>query len=153
MAKPTAPTQLKEWLSGLGLEKYVDLFAAQEIEFSVLPELTDADLQNLSIPLGSRKRLLKAIGQLKQDDSAVISPTRRRVDQPERRQMTVMFCDLVGSTALSRRLDPEDMRGVLRAYQDLVARQVTRFDGHIAGFAGDSVKVYFGFPSASENSA
>src|SRR5580692_2988881 len=155
MAAPTAATNnLKEWLQGLGLEKYADAFAREEIELEVIAELTDTDLQSLGIPMGPRKQILRAIDQLKQaSTSAAAPPLPRNVDEPERRQLTVMFCDLVGSTALSRRLDPEDMRDLIRAYQDLVVEHVARFDGHIASFAGDGVKVYFGFPTALENQA
>jgi class 3 adenylate cyclase len=155
MAAPTAATDnLKEWLQGLGLEKYADAFAREEIELKVIAELTDTDLQSLGIPMGPRKQILRAIDQLKQaSTSAAAPPVPRNVDEPERRQLTVMFCDLVGSTALSRRLDPEDMRDLIRAYQDLVVEHVARFDGHIASFAGDGVKVYFGFPTALENQA
>ncbi len=158
MAELPVPEDMREWLRRLGLERHADLFAQQEIDFDVLPDLTDADLQKLGLPMGARKKLLRAIDGLKQNESrsltgADVRHARRCVDQPERRQLTVMFCDLVGSTALSRRLDPEDMRDVIRAYQGLVARQVTRFEGHVADFLGDGIKVYFGFPSAQENSA
>ena len=155
MAAPTAAiNDLKEWLQGLGLEKYADAFAREEIELEVIAELTDTDLQSLGIPMGPRKQILRAIDQLKQaSTSAAAPPVPRNVEEPERRQLTVMFCDLVGSTALSRRLDPEDMRDLIRAYQDLVVEHVARFDGHIASFAGDGVKVYFGFPTALENQA
>ena len=104
--------------------------------------------------MGPRKQILRAIDQLKQaSTSAAAPPVPRNVEEPERPQLTVMFCDLVGSTALSRQLDPEDMRDLIRAYQDLVVEHVARFDGHIASFAGDGVKVYFGFPTALENQA
>ena len=155
MAAPTAAiNDLKEWLQGLGLEKYADAFAREEIELEVIAELTDTDLQSLGIPMGPRKQILRAIDQLKQaSTSAAAPPVPRNVEEPERRQLTVMFCDLISTTALSRQLDPEDMRDLIRAYQDLVVEHVARFDGHIASFAGDGVKVYFGFPTALENQA
>src|SRR5471030_1646221 len=111
-----------EWLRGLGLEQYGALFRANEIDAEVLPELTEIDLEKLGVPLGHRKRLVKAIAALGATEKAVFAqpapaePSPR--DVAERRQLTVMFCDLVGSTALSARLDPEDMHQVMGAYQD-----------------------------------
>ncbi|HSA80013.1 MAG TPA: adenylate/guanylate cyclase domain-containing protein [Geminicoccaceae bacterium] len=142
------------WLRDLGLERYAPAFRDAEITPAVLPELTEADLKELGLPLGPRKLLLKAIASLpdSQADAPAIPPTRAPGDA-ERRQLTVLFCDLVGSTELSARLDPEDMREVMRAYQDACAGEITRFEGHVAKFLGDGVLAYFGWPQAHEDEA
>ena len=126
----------------------------------VLPALTDADLRELGVAsLGHRKRLLAAIAALAVSDRAEhslrSSPTTHgaRITQAERRQLTVMFVDLVDSTALSSRLDPEDMREVLHAYQNTVAGQIARVEGHVAKLMGDGVLAYFGWPRADEDDA
>src|SRR5712671_6787446 len=107
------------WLRGLGLGQYEALFRASEIDADILPELTEVDLEKLGVPLGHRKRLLRAIsGLAAAETSAAPAATTdaKPQDAAERRQLTVMFCDLVGSTALSARLDPEDLRGIIGAY-------------------------------------
>jgi class 3 adenylate cyclase len=145
------------WLRELGLERYEPVFRDNEIDWEVLPELTDGDLEKLHLPLGSRKKLLKAIAGLSAGTSAVSveAPSSPRPISPEaeRRQLTVMFADLVGSTALAAKLDPEEIREVIRAYQDAVAGAVARFGGHIAKFMGDGVLCYFGWPTAHEAAA
>jgi hypothetical protein len=144
------------WLQGLGLGQYANTFRESEIEADVLPELTEADLEKLGLPLGPRKRILKAIANLGDEDKAPrpTSPVRTPPkDAAERRQLTVMFCDLVGSTALSARLDPEDMRQVIRTYQDACSGVVARYDGFVAKFMGDGILAYFGFPHAHEDDA
>jgi class 3 adenylate cyclase/predicted ATPase len=143
------------WLRGLGLGQYASTFRENEIEADVLPELTEADLEKLGLPLGPRKRILKAIANLgeAQKTSGVESPAPLPADAAERRQLTVMFCDLVGSTALSARLDPEDMRRVIRAYQDACSGVIARYDGFVAKFMGDGILAYFGFPHAHEDDA
>jgi class 3 adenylate cyclase len=143
------------WLRGLGLGQYEGTFRESEIEADVLPELTDADLEKLGLPLGPRKRILKAIANLgeAQKTSGAESVARLPQDLAERRQLTVMFCDLVGSIALSARLDPEDMRQVIRAYQDACSGVVARYDGFVAKFMGDGILAYFGFPHAHEDDA
>src|ERR1700741_3113524 len=103
------------WLRSLGLERFEGVFRENEIDAEVLPDLTEADLEKLEVPLGPRKRILRAISDLKNLGKSAPSPEK---DTAERRQLTVMFCDLVGSTELSGRLDPEDMRQVIRVYQD-----------------------------------
>jgi class 3 adenylate cyclase len=110
--------QIAEWLNKLGMSEYAERFAEERIEIDVLPELTDQDLERLRIPLGHRRRMLRAIRELGTGVSATPQPTTESTPQSsvERRQLTVMFSDLVGSTALSARLDPEDLRGVIGAY-------------------------------------
>ena len=138
------------WLGSLGLDQYDDLFREHEIDADILPELTDRHLRDLGVPLGHRLRMLRAIRQLATEgrpDSAL------RQENPERRQLTVMFCDLVGSTALTAQLDPEDMADLIRAFQRAVAAAVARFDGHVAKWMGDAAMVYFGYPRAHEDDA
>ncbi|UPK38194.1 AAA family ATPase [Bradyrhizobium sp. 186] len=142
---------LEKWLRGLGLQQYIVAFRDNGIDAEVLPELTDADLEKLGVVLGHRKRLLKGIAALVQ--AATIARTPSHVDGAERRQLTVMFCDLVGSTALSARLDPEDMREVIGTYQTCVAELVGQHEGFVAKYMGDGVLVYFGYPQALENDA
>jgi class 3 adenylate cyclase len=149
-ARMSAPDDVAGWLDQLGLPEYAPIFAAQAVDREVLAELSDQDLKDLGIPLGHRKRLLKAIAALAE------APPPARPESPprgaaERRQLTVLFCDLVGSTALSARLDPEDMAAVIRAYQACCADVVRRWDGHVAKYMGDGVLVYFGYPRAHED--
>src|SRR6202163_2245110 len=144
------------WLRGLGLGQYEGAFRENEIESDVLPELTEGDLEKLGLPLGPRKRILKAIANLGGADTASGTASLARPspeDAAERRQLTVMFCDLAGSTALSARLDPEDMRQVIRAYQDVCSGIIARYSGFVAKFMGDGVLAYFGFPRAHEDDA
>jgi class 3 adenylate cyclase/predicted ATPase len=151
------------WLRSLGLAKYEAVFRENEIDADVLPELSEVDLEKLGVPLGHRKRLLKAIAALRNDananapsvDAATASSAQgaRPEDRAERRQVTVMFSDLVGSTALSARMDPEDLREVISAYQKCVAETVQRFGGFVAKYMGDGVLVYFGYPHAHEHDA
>jgi class 3 adenylate cyclase len=138
------------WLRGLGLERFEEAFRADEIDAEVLPALTEADLEKLGIPLGPRKKLLRAIAAL---GSVPPSAPPLSRSEAERRQLTVMFVDLVGSTQLSAGLDPEDMRELIRAYQNAVAGEITRFEGHIAKFMGDGLLAYFGWPTAHEDEA
>ncbi|SEE05561.1 SAM domain (Sterile alpha motif) [Rhizobiales bacterium GAS191] len=144
-----------DWLRGLGLSQYEATFRESEIDADVLPDLTEIDLERLGVPLGHRKRLLKAIASLGAPENMTAAPTtlRPRPDAAERRQLTVMFCDLVGSTVLSARLDPEDMSDLIRAFQGTIARAVARFDGHVAKLMGDGALVYFGYPRAHEDDA
>jgi class 3 adenylate cyclase len=140
-----------QWLQDLGLSNYTALFREQAIDADVLPSLTDADFEKLGLPLGHRKKLLTAIAAL--EAAAPSTTSIRRPLHAERRQLTVMFVDLVGSTSLSTRLDPEDMRETLTAYQNTVAGEIARFDGHLAKFMGDGVLAYFGWPRAHEDEA
>jgi class 3 adenylate cyclase/tetratricopeptide (TPR) repeat protein len=140
-------SDLERWLAGLGLDRYAAVFAEHDIDREALLDLTEQDLKQLGLSIGHRKRLRRAI-------QALPRPARGpEAGDAERRQLTVMFCDLVGSTELAARLDPEDMREVIRAYHDLAARVVGRFDGHIARFLGDGLLIYFGYPRAHENDA
>jgi class 3 adenylate cyclase/tetratricopeptide (TPR) repeat protein len=152
------------WLRSLGLGKYEAVFRENEIDDTVLPNLTGEDLKELGVTaLGHRRRLLDAIAALRSDPSpqgpssdlqtAPAAPTASLVDRAERRQVTVMFSDLVGSTALSTRMDPEDLREVISAYQKCVAETVQRFGGFVAKYMGDGVLVYFGYPQAHEDDA
>src|ERR1700677_3832044 len=152
-----------DWLRSLGLGQYETAFRENEIDGDVLPMLTAEDLKELGVViLGHRRKMLTAITEL--SGSTAVSPTSARpppakspapssMDAAERRQLTVMFCDLVGSTAMSARLDPEDMREVIRAYQDACSGAVARYDGFVAKFMGDGVLAYFGFPRAHEDDA
>ncbi len=144
--------RISDWLEKLGMAEYAKCFAENRIDFSVLPELTDQHLKDLGLPLGDRLKMLRAIREL----SGVVSvsppePTPR--DAAERRQVTVMFTDLVGSTALSARMDPEDLREVISAYQECVAQTLGRFGGFVAKYMGDGVLIYFGYPQAHEDDA
>ncbi len=144
------------WLRSLGLGQYEALFRASEIDADILPELTDADLEKLGVPLGHRKRLLRAISGLTAAKTlaAPAAPAGAKPhDAAERRQLTVMFCDLVGSTALSTRFDPEELREEIRAYQNAVSAVVARYDGFVAKYMGDGVLIYFGYPRAHEDDA
>jgi class 3 adenylate cyclase/predicted ATPase len=145
----------------LGLERYIEAFEANDIDAAVLRTLHADDLKELGVAsLGHRKKLLAAISALALPTSATplagasaqaSAPTARH--EAERRQLTVMFVDLVGSTELSERLDPEDMREVIRGYQNTVAGEIGRFEGHVAKFMGDGVLAYFGWPRAHEDEA
>jgi len=144
------------WLRSLGLGQYEALFRENEIDADILPELTDVDLKELGVPLGHRKRLLRAISGLAAAETLGAPPAStgaRPQDAAERRQLTVMFCDLVGSTALSTRFDPEELREVIRAYQNAVSGIVARYEGFVAKFMGDGVLAYFGYPRAHEDDA
>ena len=151
--------QIADWLREIGLEQYAQRFAENDIDFSILNELTDQDLEKIGIiSLGHRRKSLRAIAALEnpQNDKpslATSSPDTRSADAAERRQVTVMFSDLVGSTALSARMDPEDLREVISAYQKCVAETVQRFGGFVAKYMGDGVLVYFGYPQAHEDDA
>ena len=150
------------WLRSQGFERYEAAFVANAIDSDVLPELTEDDLEKLGIPLGDRKRLMRAIRATLADSheaAATNEPAGRshgaqpRVPAAERRHLTVMICDLVGSTALSARLDPEDMRAVTDAYHAACTRIVSRYDGFLAEFRGDGILAYFGYPHAHEDDA
>jgi class 3 adenylate cyclase len=144
---------IEAWLQGLGLERYVQAFRENEIDAEVLPELSEGDLATLGLPLGPRRKLLKAISLLHQGALPSPAPVSATAREAERRQVAVMFCDLVGSTALSARINPEDLREVIGRYHACVAETVSRFDGFVAKYMGDGVLVYFGYPQAHEDDA
>jgi len=145
---------IADWLRGLSLERYAETFRDNAIELEVLPEVSEADLEKLGVLLGHRKIMLKAIAAFGEPaPQPVAEPTPPRGDAAERRQLAVMFCDLVGSTPLSTRLDPEDLREVIGAYHRCVADTVVRFAGFVAKYMGDGVLIYFGYPEAHENDA
>ncbi|MEO7338874.1 MAG: adenylate/guanylate cyclase domain-containing protein [Caldimonas sp.] len=168
------------WLAGIGLHRYADAFAEQDISMDVLADLDDADLRELGVAtLGDRKRLLKALAAVSAAETPAGSATAASASVPalipaafvagdepgpagaaasrphdaERRQLTVMFCDMVGSTQLSGRLDPEDLQHVIRSFHAAAARAVATYEGHVAQYLGDGVMVYFGFPQAHEDDA
>ncbi len=144
------------WLRALGLEQYEQAFHGNAVDARVLPRLTAEDLKEIGVAaVGHRRLLLEAIAALGEPKPSAISAPSERAARapPERRQLTVMFADLVGSTALASRLDPEEMREVLRAYQDAVTGEVARYEGHVAKLMGDGVLCYFGWPRAHEDEA
>jgi class 3 adenylate cyclase len=154
--------QIADWLEKLGMSEYAQRFAENDIDFEILGELTDQDLEKIGVAsLGHRRKLLRAIANLEGIQrsgsavAAVAAPpiTPQAAEIAERRQVTVMFSDLVGSTALSSRMDPEDLREVISAYQKCVAETVQRFGGFVAKYMGDGVLIYFGYPQAHEDDA
>ena len=147
---------LGDWLRGLGLGQYEDVFRENEIDGSVLGDLTEGDVEKLGVPMGHRKRPLKAIATLAATGTAaqLESPAApASTDAAERRQLTVMFCDLVGSTAMSARLDPEDMRNIIAGYHRCCASRITGCGGFVAKYMGGGVFAYFGYPQAHEHDA
>ncbi|WGD53198.1 adenylate/guanylate cyclase domain-containing protein [Bradyrhizobium sp. CB1650] len=142
--------QIADWLNALGLGQYAQRFAENDIDPSVLRDLTDHDLEKIGVSLGHRRKILRAIAEL--DEIRPRSAPAPRTE-PERRQLTVMFADLVGSTALSTRLDPEDLREIISAYHRCCAEQIEKFGGFVARYMGDGVLAYFGYPRADEDDA
>jgi class 3 adenylate cyclase len=148
-----------DWLRSLGLERYEGAFREHEIDETVLPNLTTEDLKELGVnALGHRRILLDAIAALRGDTQASLPKAPQTVDRSvtdtaERRQLTLMFSDLGGSTELSARMDPEDLREAISAYQKCVAETVQRFGGFVAKYMGDGVLIYFGYPQAHEDDA
>src|ERR1700723_939583 len=152
------------WLRDLGLERYEATFRENDLDAELLPNLTADDLKELGITsLGHRLRLLEAITALRLKDTQADCPVRLPTSQTgnpglseitgERRQLTVMFCDLVGSTALSEKLDPEELRSLLHAYRTLCGEVIARYDGFVARYVGDGILTYFGWPTAHEDDA
>jgi hypothetical protein len=153
------------WLRDLGLERYEQAFQDNEVEARSLPHLTAEDLKEMGVTaIGHGRLLLQAIAELQGSGAAPVKEfsgqiptsvgsTLKRPSEAERRQLTVMFVDLVGSTELSRKLDPEDMRAVIAAYQHACSDVIRRYDGHVAKFMGDGVLAYFGYPRAHEDDA
>ncbi len=149
------------WLRNLGLEEYERAFRENKVDAAVLPKLTAEDLRDLGVAaVGDRRKLLEAIECLRSGSKS--APTASEAfstaaalndTAAERRQVTVMFSDLVGSTALSARMDPEDLRELIASYQKCVAETVQRFGGYVAKYMGDGVLIYFGYPHAHEDDA
>ena len=146
---------IAEWLASLGLEEYAQVFAENAVDLSVVRDLTEQDLKDLGVLLGHRRKLLRAIAQLNGDDTrgAVEAAHPAAQGVAGRRQLTVMFCDLVGSSALATRLDPEDLRAEMGAYHNAIAKVIAQNEGFIARYMGDGVLAYFGFPRAHEDDA
>jgi SAM domain (Sterile alpha motif)/Adenylate and Guanylate cyclase catalytic domain len=151
-----AVQEIAEWLDKLGMSEYAQRFTENRIDLSVLPDLTDQDLEKVGVVLGDRRKMLRAIRELggiapSAPQSVLAEPKPQ--DTAERRQVTVMFSDLVGSTALSARMDPEDLREIISAYQKCVTETVRRFDGFLAKYLGDGVLVplHSGFDSLNLN--
>jgi class 3 adenylate cyclase len=144
--------ELGRWLEELGLGTYAEAFSANGVALDVLADLTEKDLETLGVTLGDRKRLLRAIAALEGPAPAPPQP-RRPIDGAERRQITVMFVDLVDSTPISERLDPEEMRELLQTFHALCSAAVEARGGHIARYMGDGILVYFGYPQAHEDDA
>ena len=150
-------TNIDDWLKDLGLGEYCSVFADHDIDFGVLPDLAETDLEKLGLTLGHRRKLLRAIAAHKPvsapplDLSPRIPATETARHEAERRQVTVMFCDLVGSTELANAVDPEEVGALIRRFQETCADAINRFDGFVAKYMGDSVLAYFGYPRAHED--
>ena len=150
--------EIATWLGSIGLPQHAECFATNDIDFTILRDLSNDDLKEMGISsLGHRRRILRAIAELDHAAPSVeaakspLKPVQQT--SAERRQLTIVFCDLVGSTELSRRLDPEDMREILRAYQQTCTRTIDAHGGFVAKFMGDGVLAYFGFSVANEDDA
>ncbi|CCM76449.1 adenylate/guanylate cyclase domain-containing protein [Rhizobium mesoamericanum] len=145
---------IEDWLAQLGLGKYAAAFIENDVDLRALPHVAESDLRELGVSLGHRKIILAAINGLAHQPSDEQQPAPNATDAAaDRRILSVLFCDLVGSTALSEQLDPEDMHELIRRYQDSVAGAVTRFGGYVAKYLGDGVLAYFGWPMAYEDHA
>ena len=173
MSKDQESSSIAVWLKELGLSKYTQLFMDNEIDWEILSELTEQDLKELELPLGPRKKILKAIKALADSVAEAVDtskPSSTPGDQPtaihserrpeaerrseaERRQLTVMFCDLVDSTSLSNQFDPEDLRDIIGSFQSCCEAVIQRFGGFVARYMGDELLVYFGYPYAQEYDA
>jgi len=145
-------TDVGDWLAAVGLPQYAGLFEEQRIELDVVPQLTDGDLKELGIPLGDRKRFLSAIAALTGTTAPDVTAAQAG-PAAERRQITVVFCDLIGSTELASRLDPEDLAAAMTSYHDCCKEVIERWSGHVAEFLGDGAVIYFGWPTAHEDDA
>src|SRR5580692_13121417 len=153
-----------QWLNAIGLGQYEANFRENKIDFDVLADLTDGDLQELGVPIGDRRRLLRAIAELGAQQSLTTQARRTpaapapaqsfaQLDSAERRPITVMFCDLVGSTELAAALDVEDWRNLLNSYLNEASKAVTALGGHVVKMLGDGLMAVFGYPRAQENDA
>ena len=151
-------SEIRDWLEKLDLGDFAERFEAEQITVDDVAELTEADFKDLELPLGPRRRILKAARASGGEPDPVptdvlLHPTPDRAQEADRRQLTVMFCDLVGSTALSEQLDPEDLRELMASYQAACGQVVERYEGHVAQYLGDGLMVYFGWPRAHEDDA
>src|ERR1700742_3683520 len=146
---------IAEWLASIGLGEYARRFADNAIDLSVVRDLTEQDLKDIGVLLGHRRKMLRAISELK--GGIPLAPQTGAAPMPrdgaERRQLTLLFCDLVGSSALSARLDPEDLRALIGAYHACIAEVIARNEGGIARYMGDGALAYFGYPQAHEDDA
>ncbi|UCD68828.1 MAG: AAA family ATPase [Betaproteobacteria bacterium] len=153
-------SDVRQWLAGLGLGEYAEVFEAEQIEFEDLGKLDTADLKEMGLPIGPRKRVLEAIDAISSSDhdqtgsgkDGVLSASALQRES-ERRQLTVLFCDMVGYTELASRLDPEVLQRIVRAYEDTCAAAITRFDGYVFQRLGDGIVAFFGYPLAHESEA
>ncbi|MGY3138129.1 class 3 adenylate cyclase [Bradyrhizobium sp. USDA 4501] len=147
---------LKHWLETVDLGQYSDLFVLHRIGLDILPDLTEQDLVELGLPLGDRKRLQRAVASLTRSAKGPAggrSVAESAAVSAERRQLTVMFCDMVGSTSLSEQFDPEDVRDVIASFREKCVSVVKRYEGFAARYLGDGILVYFGYPNAHEDDA
>jgi class 3 adenylate cyclase/tetratricopeptide (TPR) repeat protein len=152
--EPGGMSDLRDWLRSNNFEQYADAFEANDIGLDILPELSEHDLEQLGLSLGNRRRLMKAIAARGTEAAEPKPPVAETFsNEAERRQVTVLFADLVGSTALSNKIDPELLGGLIRRYQDAAAGAIGRYGGFVAKFMGDGVLAYFGFPRAFEDAA
>jgi len=152
-------SDIRDWLEALALGDYAEAFEAEKISPDAVPELTEDDLKELGLAMGPRRIFLKAAKVLatseEKENGADETPDETATEhgEAERRQLTVMFCDLVGSTALSEKLDPEDLRALMQAYQQAAGAVIERYEGHVAQYLGDGLMAYFGWPKAHEDDA
>ena len=138
-------SNITDWLNEIGLGKYAQAFIDNEIDLGILPSLSDRDLESLGLPLGPRPKLQQALAAQQEVHAQVSASPREEIPTPEaeRRHLTVMFCDLVGSTQLSERLDPEELRDVIGVFQKACSAAIEKFDGFIARYMGDGLLVEF----------
>jgi class 3 adenylate cyclase len=162
---------IRTWLETVGLTQYAEAFESSDVDLDVLSSLNEVDLEKLGVSLGHRKRMLRALAEIQTDANDVAatigpipatnaplakSPSAIEVtsaESGERRQLTVMFCDLVGSTALSEKLDPEELSALLHDYRTRCGEVIARYDGFVARYVGDGILTYFGWPKAHEEDA
>ena len=155
---------LGQWLVDIGRERFAEAFEREQVTFENLPDRTESDLKDLGLPRGPRKTFLAAAAtlragrktsppQLPEGEEGKELAASKPEPQGERRQLTVMFCDLVGSTALSEKLDPEELRSLLHNYRTVCGEVIARYDGFVARYVGDGILTYFGWPTAHEDDA
>jgi class 3 adenylate cyclase/tetratricopeptide (TPR) repeat protein len=146
-------SEVSRWFERAGLEQYADLFESRNVSFDFLMKLTERDLEEFGLSLVARRTILREIERFAAQTSRSTREPVTSPQRPERRQLTLMFCDLVDSTGLSNRLDPEDLRDVIAAYQRACAQPITHYDGHVARYVGDGILAFFGYPIAHEDDA